>query len=96
LTVVESSYTTFAGGHKKYEKSQALSQANTCGNGKLPLNAFCQNIDSQVQGDENEVALAGTQQAQDNGFDGGDYHGGHNGDNGGEAKNDASTKQPPQ
>jgi len=66
----------FAGG-KKYEKSQAISQANACGNGKLTMNVFCQNIDSQVQGDENAVALDGTQQAQDNGFDGG--HGGRHG-----------------
>ncbi|MGA7369049.1 MAG: hypothetical protein WBX01_07965 [Nitrososphaeraceae archaeon] len=65
----------FAGG-KNYEKSQAISQANACGNGKLPLDVFCQNIDSQVQGDENAVALDGTQQAQDNGFDGG-HGGGH-------------------
>ena len=31
----------FAGGHghkKSYEKNQALSQANACGNGKLPYN----------------------------------------------------------
>jgi hypothetical protein len=41
----------------------------------LPLNVFCDNTASQVQGDENEVALAGTQQAQDNGDNGGDHHG---------------------
>jgi hypothetical protein len=72
----------FAGGKKK-EYNQATSAANACGNGKLPLNVFCQNIDSQVQGDENGVALTGTQQAQDNGFDGGDHHGngGHDGNN---------------
>jgi hypothetical protein len=45
----------------KYHKNQALSQANACGNGELSLNVGCQNIDSQIQGDENEVALAGTQ-----------------------------------
>lgn len=64
----------FAG--KKKEYSQATSQANACGNGKLPINVFCQNIDSQVQGEENAVALDGTQQTQDNGFDGG-HGGGH-------------------
>ena len=53
----------FAGGKKKYEKNQALSQANACGNGKLPYNVFCDNQASQVQGDENEVALAGSQSA---------------------------------
>jgi hypothetical protein len=50
-------------GKKKYEKNQATSQANACGNGKLPLNVFCQNIGSQVQGDENAVALDGAQAA---------------------------------
>jgi hypothetical protein len=44
-----------------YEKSQATSQANACGNGELPLNVFCQNIDSQVQGDENAVSATGSQ-----------------------------------
>ena len=43
-------------GKKKYEKNQAISQANACGNGELPLNIGCQNIASQVQGDENAVA----------------------------------------
>ncbi len=48
-------------GKKKYEKNQAVAQANACGNGELPLNVFCQNIDSQVQGEENAVAIDGTQ-----------------------------------
>ena len=55
----------FAGGKKKTEYSQATSQANACGNGFLAENVFCQNIGSQVQGDENAVALDGTQQAED-------------------------------
>ena len=38
---------------KKYEKSQAASQVNDCGNGELPLNVFCQNLLSQIQGDGN-------------------------------------------
>ncbi|MGH9926932.1 MAG: hypothetical protein ACRD5B_16310 [Nitrososphaeraceae archaeon] len=42
--------------------SQAISQVNECGNGELPLNVLCQNIDSQVQGEENAVALDGFQQ----------------------------------
>jgi hypothetical protein len=50
--------TVFAGG---YEKNQAASQANACGNGKLPLNIGCQNIDSQIQGDENAVSVAAEQ-----------------------------------
>ncbi|MPZ08341.1 MAG: hypothetical protein GEU26_18330 [Nitrososphaeraceae archaeon] len=55
----------FAGKKKHKEYNQATSQANACGNGKLPLNVFCQNIDSQVQGEENAVAIGGTQQAED-------------------------------
>jgi hypothetical protein len=55
----------FAGGKKKTEYSQATYQANACGNGFLAENVFCQNIGSQVQGDENAVALDGTQQAED-------------------------------
>jgi len=51
----------FAGKKKGYEKNQAISQANVCGNGELPLNVGCQNIASQVQGDENAVAQAAEQ-----------------------------------
>jgi hypothetical protein len=51
----------FADGKKHYEKNQAISQTNACGNGELPLNVFCQNIGSQVQGEENAVALDGVQ-----------------------------------
>ncbi|MGH9984635.1 MAG: hypothetical protein ACRD8W_11835 [Nitrososphaeraceae archaeon] len=46
---------------KKKEYNQATSQANTCGNGELPLNVGCQNVESQVQGDENGVALSADQ-----------------------------------
>ena len=49
----------FAG--KKKEYNQATAQANACGNGELPLNVGCQNIASQIQGDENGVALAADQ-----------------------------------
>ena len=45
------------------DKNQAVSQANACGNGELPLNVFCQNIGSQVQDDENAVAATGSQSA---------------------------------
>jgi hypothetical protein len=44
-----------------YEKSQATSQANYCGNGEWPLNVGCQNTDSQIQGDDN-VAVLETEQ----------------------------------
>ena len=52
----------FADGKKHYDKNQAISQANACGNGELPFNVFCQNIGSQVQGEENAVAIDGVQQ----------------------------------
>ena len=55
----------FAGKKKHKEYNQATSQANACGNGFLPENVFCQNIGSQVQGDENAVAASGAQQAED-------------------------------
>ena len=46
----------------KYKSnSQAVSQVNDCGNGELPLNVGCQNTASQIQGDENEGALASEQ-----------------------------------
>jgi hypothetical protein len=48
----------FAGG---YEKNQATSQANACGNGELPWNIGCQNVGSQIQGDENAVSVAAEQ-----------------------------------
>jgi hypothetical protein len=53
----------FADKKKKTEYSQALSQANACGKGKLPLNVFCSNSASQIQGEENAVSLSGSQQA---------------------------------
>ena len=52
-------------GKKKYGKNQVISQANACGNDKLPMYVFCQNIDSQVQGEDNSVALSGAQESED-------------------------------
>ena len=64
-TALATSESAFAGGghgHKKsYEKSQATSQVNECGNGFYPLDVGCQNTASQIQGDENKVALAANQ-----------------------------------
>ena len=63
-TALSTSENAFEGGHghkKSYEKNQATSQANACGNGKLPTNVGCQNINSQIQGDENGVALSADQ-----------------------------------
>jgi uncharacterized membrane protein len=42
---------------KSYEKSQAVSQVNDCGNGDTPIDVFCQNLASQIQGDDNAAAL---------------------------------------
>jgi hypothetical protein len=56
---------SFADGKKKYEKNQALSQANACGTGKLPMYVFCDNQASQIQGDDNAVSTASAQQAED-------------------------------
>jgi len=44
-----------------YKRNQATSQANACGNEFLPTNVGCQNTGSQIQGDENGVALAAQQ-----------------------------------
>lgn len=60
-TTLATSDSAFADGKKHYEKSQALSQANACGNGELPLNVFCSNTASQIQGDENAVGTTATQ-----------------------------------
>jgi hypothetical protein len=46
---------------KKYEKNQAASQVNDCGNGELPLNVFCQSLLSQIQGDGNAANIIGVQ-----------------------------------
>lgn len=50
---------------KSYEKTQAMAQADACGNGKLPLNILCQNIGSEIQGDENAVNMIGLQTGGD-------------------------------
>ena len=55
LVVTVSSAPVFAGG---YEKSQVISQINECGNYWFPVNIICSNLNSQVQGDENNVAIA--------------------------------------
>jgi hypothetical protein len=44
-----------------YDKNQATSQANACGNDFFPTNVGCQNTGSQIQGDENAVALTAQQ-----------------------------------
>jgi hypothetical protein len=41
-----------------YKKNQATSQANACGNIDVPTDAGCQDVTSQIQGEENAVDLA--------------------------------------
>ena len=50
-----SSHPVFA---SSYEKSQIISQTNECGNYWFPVNIICSNLNSQIQGDENNVAIA--------------------------------------
>jgi hypothetical protein len=72
-------------GKKKYGKNQATSQANYCGNDKMPMYVFCQNTNSQVQGENNGVALDSSQDfkdKKDRGHDGDGGHGGGHGDGG--------------
>jgi hypothetical protein len=59
-TALSTTDNAFAG-KKKYEKNQAASQTNDCGNGELPLNVFCQNLLTQIQGDGNAANIIGVQ-----------------------------------
>ena len=47
---------------KKYEKNQAMSGANACGNEELPLNVLCNNEASEIQGDENAIGMTSAQE----------------------------------
>ena len=60
-----------------YEKSQAVSQVNDCGNGESPENVWCQNTASPIQGKDDRTALAG---AQDSGVTDSSGGGGGTGD----------------
>jgi hypothetical protein len=63
-TALVTTDSAFADKKKKkggYEKSQAVSQINDCGNGELPLNVWCQNTTSQIQGDENAAGISSNQ-----------------------------------
>jgi hypothetical protein len=44
-----------------YKKSQAVSQVNDCGNGDTPIDVWCQNLASQIQGNDNSAALTAEQ-----------------------------------
>ena len=43
-----------------YEKNQIISQTNECGNYWFPVNVICSNLNSQAEGDENNVAMTTT------------------------------------
>ncbi len=60
VVLLASTHPVFA---DSYEKTQTTSQVNECGNYWFPLNVLCSNVSSQVQGDENSVAVA-TRQAE--------------------------------
>ena len=45
-----------------------MSQTNECSNYWFPVNVICSNINSQVQGDENNVVIATTSPAPDKNY----------------------------
>jgi flagellar basal body-associated protein FliL len=49
-----------------YEKSQAITQTNECGNYWFPINVICSNLGSQIQGNENSVTVAAADQEKEN------------------------------
>lgn len=57
-SVISSSEEAFA---LKYDKTQVTSVLNGCGNGEFPLSVLCQNLDSEVQGNENAMNIIGLQ-----------------------------------
>jgi hypothetical protein len=51
-----------------YEKNQATSQINECGNYWFPVNVICSNLNSQAESDENNVAMTTTTPESDANF----------------------------
>ena len=51
-----------------YEKSQVISQVNECGSYWFPINVVCSNINSQIQGDVNSVAVTAAQEESSKNF----------------------------
>ena len=43
------------------KKTQAVSGLNDCGNGDTPVDVFCQDLASEIQGDGNSATVSGTQ-----------------------------------
>jgi hypothetical protein len=54
-------HTVFAGSYEKTQ-SASSSQTNECGNYWFPINVLCSNINSQTQGDENNIAVTSAQE----------------------------------
>ena len=46
--------------------SLAASQVNDCGNGPNPIDVFCQNINQQIQGDDNDADASARQDSDNN------------------------------
>jgi hypothetical protein len=65
MLVVATALTTTDNAFATKSKSQAVAQANDCGNGFMSENVGCQNTASQIQGDDNSAALASSQQFED-------------------------------
>ena len=65
MLVVATALTTTDNAFATKSKSQAVAQANACGNGFMSENVGCQNTASQIQGDDNRAALASSQQFED-------------------------------
>lgn len=65
LTVMTT--TNYNDTYAKYERNQALSQVDECGNGLLPLNILCQNLASELQGDGNALNIIGVQSTSSSG-----------------------------
>jgi methionine-rich copper-binding protein CopC len=61
LLIATVAITTDSAFAKKYKKTQTTAQENACGNGPLPLNIFCSNAGSQVQGRDNDVSVTTSQ-----------------------------------
>jgi hypothetical protein len=45
----------------KYESNQVTNKANECGDGALPLDIFCDNLGTEIYGNENVAAATSTQ-----------------------------------
>ena len=70
LTIIGSviaNYDIFAG---TSDTNQGHSATNSCGNELLPTTVLCSNTDSQVQGDENAIAITSLQEAASSVIDG--------------------------